>query len=281
VRALRIDSLVRATIARRRVSILMYHQPTPETLERHLRYLARHYRLIPLRTLVEALHRRTWDNVPKRALVVTIDDGARAVVGLLDLLRRYEVPATTYVCSAIVGTNRRFWFEGVPDPWDLMELPQDERLTELARLGVDPCEQARQGSSLTLDELGLVAEVAEIGSHTRLHPPLPTCTAEEAELEIRASRAEIEAVTGRRCRDFCYPHGIYGEREVGLARASGYDSARTTDIGWNGPGTDPFRLRILGTIDDGSVARLAAELSGIGFLFRWRETGRLDGRLAA
>jgi peptidoglycan/xylan/chitin deacetylase (PgdA/CDA1 family) len=278
VYALRLDSAVRATVARRRVSILMYHRPSPEGLERHLRYLVRRYNVIPLDTLVDALRTGDWRAVPRRALVLTFDDGARELADLVDVLGRYGTRATMYICTGITGTNRRFWFEAVPDPWQLMELPNERRLEQLERSGFALSDEAAERSALSLDELGRVSEVAEIESHTRFHPPLTTCTEHEAALEIGASRGEIEALTGRPCRHFCYPHGYYGERELELVRKAGYDSARTIDFGWNGPRSDPYRLRILGTVDDGPVARLAADLSGMCFLFRWRETGRLDGR---
>jgi peptidoglycan/xylan/chitin deacetylase (PgdA/CDA1 family) len=279
VYALRIDSAVRATIARRRVSILMYHRPSPDGLERHLRYIVSHYNVISLDMLVDALRTRDWRAIPKRALVLTFDDGAREVAGLVGVLRRYGTPATMYVCSGITGTNRRFWFEAVPDPWQLMELPNERRLELLERCGFVPTDEAGERSALSLDELARVSDVADIASHTRFHPPLTTCTDEEAEFEIDASRGEIEALSGRSCLHFCYPHGYYGQREAELVRKAGYQSARTIDFGWNGPRSDAYRLRILGTVDDSAVARLAADLSGICFLFRWRETGRLDGRM--
>jgi peptidoglycan/xylan/chitin deacetylase (PgdA/CDA1 family) len=278
VHALRVDSIVRATIARRRVSILMYHRPSPFVLDRHLRYLVRRYNLIQLAALVEALREGDWAALPTRALVLTFDDGAREVAKVVDVLRRYQAPATMYVCSAITDTNRRFWFEVVAHPQELVRLPQARRLEALRRVGFTPTDEAPKRSALSREELAGMCDVASIESHTRFHPPLTTCDDEESDLEIRLSRGEIEGLTGRPCLHLCYPHGDYGEREVELARKAGYRSARTIDVGWNGPGTDPYRLRILGTVDDASVARLAAELSGIGFLFRWRETGRFDGR---
>jgi peptidoglycan/xylan/chitin deacetylase (PgdA/CDA1 family) len=271
IRALRADDLVRATVARRRVSILMYHRPTAAGLERHLEYLLPRYTLIPLDALVDALASGEWDALPHPALVVTFDDAASEIAGLEHVLRRYDVPATVYACSAIAGTNRRFWFEAVPDPWSIIELPNPTRLALLAEAGYAPESAAPERSALSRDELERLCHVADVQSHTRFHPPLTTCTDAEAELEIRASREEIEALTGRPCLHLCYPHGIYGDREVAFARQAGYRSARTTDIGWNGPHADPFRLRILGTVDDCSMARLAADLSGIGFLFRLRE----------
>jgi hypothetical protein len=80
---------------------------------------------------------------------------------------------------------------------------------------------------------------------------------------------------------FSYPSGYYGHREMRLARLAGYRSARTTDIGWNGPRTNPYQLRILGTVDDCSIDRLAADLTGIGFLLRFTEKRRRSGRALA
>src|SRR5690349_16866917 len=39
---------IRHSVARSRVSVLSYHDPSPELLERHLAYLARHYRFLTL-----------------------------------------------------------------------------------------------------------------------------------------------------------------------------------------------------------------------------------------
>ncbi|HKP17777.1 MAG TPA: polysaccharide deacetylase family protein [Gaiellaceae bacterium] len=280
IRTLRVDTVVRATIARRRVSILMYHRPSPACLEEHLRYLSSCYNLIRLDSFVDALRSGDWHRVPDRALVLTFDDGAAGVAALADVLRRHRAPATMYLCSSITGTNRRFWFEAVPDPYALLPLPNARRLEVLSSAGFRPDVEAPERTTLSPEELERMADVVDFQSHTRFHPPLTTCTDDEADDEIQVSRSEVESLTRRPCRHLCYPHGDYGDREEELARRAGYRSARTIDIGWNGPRTNPYRLRILGTLDDASVARLAGELSGIGFLFRWRETRRLDGRAA-
>ncbi len=118
----------------------------------------------------------------------------------------------------------------------------------------------------------------ELGSHSRTHPSLPCCDRDRAAEEIAGSRLELERLLGRPCRDFAYPRGAYGEREVELVRTAGYRSARTVDIGWIGPGVDRFRLPLL-SIDPTSNSRLAAELGGFKWLSRIvNREGRLDGR---
>ena len=72
-----IPALVRQLATRSRVTIVMYHDPTPEALESQLAYLTKRYRFMPLAPLVEAMHSGDWSQIPAHGLVVTIDDGHR------------------------------------------------------------------------------------------------------------------------------------------------------------------------------------------------------------
>src|SRR5918996_5355936 len=69
--------LARHTYLRGKVGILVYHNPSPAALERHLAHLARRYRFVPLDTVVRALQNRDWNSIPPRSLVLTLDDGHR------------------------------------------------------------------------------------------------------------------------------------------------------------------------------------------------------------
>ena len=258
--------VVRKTLARRKVSILVYHDPDPAMLERHLAYLSKRHHFLPLGRFVEAIQSGDGRSLPENGVIVTLDDGHRGNVRLAPLFERYGVVPTIYVCSQIVDTNRRFWFLAVPDPEPFKTMPWREALASLERsVGFSPTsEDATNGRhALTGDELRLLKEHAEIGSHTRFHPILPECSDEEAEEEIARSRAEVEALVGSPCQHFSYPNGDYTERELALVKAAGYASARTMEIGWNDVDSDPFRLKVLGIRDDMSLNRLAADLSGV------------------
>jgi hypothetical protein len=65
-----------------------------------------------------------------------------------------------------------------------------------------------------------------------------------------------------------YPNGDHEDREVDIVRRSGFDSARTIVPGWNAPGADPYRLRILPTTDHVDVDTLAVKLTGLGVALR-------------
>lgn len=268
--------VVRRTLARRRVSIVLYHDPDPSRFAAQLRYLAERYTLIPLGALVAAIQSGRWEEIPRRSLIVTLDDGWERNHSLRSSIAEFGARPTLYLCSAMVGSSRGFWFDGLPaaEVERLKSLPDAARRAELGTME-DPDPKRRALSSEQVLEL---AEHCDLGSHGREHPTLPRCTAEAAEEEIRGSRVEVEELAGRPCLDFAYPAGAFGQREIELARAAGYRSARTVDVGWNGPGADSFRLKVL-SIDPPSVTRLAADLSGLKWLSRLLAgKGRLDGR---
>lgn len=270
--------LVRRTVARKRVSILVYHDPTPEVLERHLRYLAKRYSFIRLGDLVDAITLDRWAELPKRALVLTFDDGHRGNAELVDLFVRYGVTPTIYVCSQIVGTNRHFWFLETSDPEPLKELPNGERLAALEEAGFSSTKEYSQPQALGVAAIERMKGVVDFAAHTRFHPVLTTCLDADCADEIESSKAETEGLIEGPCLDFSYPNGDYGERELALVRRAGYRSGRTVDLGWNDADTDPFRLKVLGTGDTASVNRLAADLAGVsGYLARLKD-GSFMGR---
>jgi peptidoglycan/xylan/chitin deacetylase (PgdA/CDA1 family) len=279
--------LVRNTYARGRVSIVLYHDPDPETLARHLAYVGERYTPISLDRLVGALRSGDWSEIPPRSIVITIDDGHAGNARLLEVFERHRVRPTIFICSQIAGTTRQFWFEHLEDldperVEELKPVATEQRLAELERRSgftVDREYGEGRRQALSREEIAAMAAGCDFQSHTRFHPILTSCSRRLAEEEIAGSRAEVEALTGAPCRHLAYPNGSYSEREVALAREAGYESARTVDIGWNGPGADPYRLRILSVADGYPVNMLAADLTGLKWLSRLaRRQGGLDGR---
>ena len=131
---------------------------------------------------------------------------------------------------------------------------------------------------MTLEEMREMSDVAAFGSHTRFHPPLPTCTDDEAYEEIAVSKTEIETLLGKDCTHFAFPYGDHTVRDQDGREgriSNGKDDQRRLERSRE---TDPYELKALDVPDDAPVSRLAAELAGIGFLLRWKYTRRLDGR---
>jgi peptidoglycan/xylan/chitin deacetylase (PgdA/CDA1 family) len=263
-----LPSIIRRVNTRDRVTIVMYHDPRPATLDRHLAYMAKRYRFITLDHLVDALHAGDFGSIPPRSLVVTVDDGLRGNRHLGDVFRKHGCRPTVYVCTGIVGTRRRFWFQTGPleDLQGLKQLPHGARLRELReRVGFEPDREYPDDEPQALDaeDLRAMRTWADLQSHTRFHPILTTCDDRECEEEISESRYEVERLSQEPCRHFCYPNGSFGEREIELVRKAGYRSARCTDFGWNGVEANPYRLRVAGASDDASVNILAVQLACI------------------
>src|SRR5258705_5223266 len=105
-----IPFLVRHLAASRKATIILYHSPGKENFENHIRYLSSRYNFITLDNLVDATRTKDWSGIPRRALVVTFDDGHRSNYELLPLFEKYRIRPTIYLCSRIIGTHRRYWF---------------------------------------------------------------------------------------------------------------------------------------------------------------------------
>ena len=223
--------VVRHTVGRRRVGILVYHDPSPARFEAHLRHLASRYALIGLEELAAARAANEWSQIPKRALVLTFDDGHRRNFELLTLFRRYGVKPTIYLCSGIVLGDGRFWFnEPGIDPEPLKLMSPGERAAALATAAAGTA-AAGERHALTIEEVRQMASGVDFGSHTVSHPVLPLCSDVEAEDEILASRSQVSSITGHSCAHFSFPNGDYTGRELELVKRSGYATARTTEIG--------------------------------------------------
>ena len=258
---------IRRIVSKRRVSILLYHDPNPEIIAKHLAYLSPRYSGVALTQVIDAMRNDEWSTLPDYPLVITFDDGWKGNLECVKLCRRSGFPVTIFACSAIVDTHRHYWWTETEQPEELKPLPTASRLAILKANGFYPEREYPDRQALSHRDLESVADTVEVGAHTRLHPILPSCSEAEAWDEICLSRSEIEALTGRPCRHFAYPNGDYTAREATMVERAGFLSARTIRFGWNTPTTDPYQLRHLGTPDDATVDRLAADLAGAMLLY--------------
>src|SRR4051794_622655 len=222
-------AVARRVIARRRVSILVYHNPSADRFEAHLRYLAPRYSFVALDRVADSLERGSWGKLPDYPLVVTFDDGWRGNVQLVEVCRRFACPITVYACSQVVGTERHYWSSRIRKT-EVMQLANADRLRVLVERGMDPARDVdAPRQALTRAEARAMAGVAAFGSHTRFHPVLTTCSDHEARQEIELSKDEVEHFSGRGCTHFAYPYGDHGARELEYVERAGYRTARTID----------------------------------------------------
>jgi peptidoglycan/xylan/chitin deacetylase (PgdA/CDA1 family) len=172
--------------------------------------------------------RAAWRGVgrlPKRAVVVTFDNGYRSQYSeALPVLRR-------------VG-----WVA-------------DENLQ---LQGLPPTE-----GGLTVHEVrGLVAAGWELDTQGWSHADLTTLQPRQLRYQVAFARRRIRSLYGVRADWFCYPSGRYNPTVIAAVRAAGYMGATTVVPGWARADDDPFTLPRLRVLAGTSPSALLAQISG-------------------
>ncbi len=90
---------------------LDYSQPgmvvTAQTFDYQLHFLKQHFHIVPLSALVNP---KSEMRNPKPLCAITFDDGWRDNYDIaFPILRKHEVPATIFLTTDFIGTNRTFW----------------------------------------------------------------------------------------------------------------------------------------------------------------------------
>lgn len=133
---------------------------------------------------------------PPGLVSVSFDDGMHDNHELLlPLLGEYELPATVYVTTGMIGK---------PNPWLAGERMMTEaELRDLAAAGF------------------------ELGAHTVSHPDMEQLNYEDCLREMTESRDEVARIAGRPVETFAYPFCKYGTTAVAAARDAGFVAAVT------------------------------------------------------
>ncbi len=104
-----------------------------------IEYVAKNFAPISLSDVLTALDGKT--SLPRRAIVVTFDDGyADIFVHAYPILRSLGVPATVFLSTGYVGKKEVFWFDRVsnmlfhaaPGMWQLPGLAQPHSLSDIS-----------------------------------------------------------------------------------------------------------------------------------------------------
>jgi peptidoglycan/xylan/chitin deacetylase (PgdA/CDA1 family) len=261
--------LIREVVQRRRVTILVYHKLSAETADRHFAALRRKFNII---SLADYMNSRAdgCKPLPPKPLIVTFDDGHQGNYALKPVLEKHGIPATVFLCSGVVGTNRHFWFETEMAEalrQGLKRVSDEERLETLARLGFSETAEQTTRQALSESEIEEMKAFVDFQSHTVLHPLLPQCSAARSRLEISDSKVQLEDKFGLSIYALAYPNGDYSEREIAAAKSSGYRCALSLDSGFNSLTTPEFQLKRICINDDAGLAELLVKASGLwGFL---------------
>ena len=168
------------------------------------------------------------------AVGLAFDDGyADIAEHALPELERYGFAATVFVATGVTdGRVALSWYDRQPPllSWD-----------DVTRL---------DGGAFRFE------------AHTVTHPNLLAVDDGQAREEIEGSKRELEERLRREVTAFCYPAGLYRQRDVLLAAEAGYRVACTCEPGVNTALTDRLRLHRIQIDARDSLLDFRAKLGG-------------------
>ncbi|WP_163378185.1 polysaccharide deacetylase family protein [Cyclobacterium sp. SYSU L10401] len=261
----------REVIQRNKISVLVFHDIDPDTAERSFAYLSKHYNFISMDEMIAAIQKKDPGKIPKKAMVVTFDDGHIKNHSLLPVFKKYQVPVTIFLCSGIVDTGKHFWFLEKMDKktiGHLKRIPNEERLSILQARGFHSEEEHPDKQALTATQIAEMAPWASVQSHTVSHPILSNCRDEESKREITESKFALEEKMKKPINAIAYPNGSFTKREVNFAKEAGYLCGFTVEPGFNSIHSKPLELKRLDPNDTQNINELIVKSSGIQSLFR-------------
>lgn len=271
--------IFREIIQRDKVTLLLYHDISREKAEATFPYLMKHYNIISLQSFIEACQMQNGASLPKKALVITFDDGHLGNYDLAPVLSKWNIPATIFLCAGIINTKRHYWFtyrHPNMSKTALKRASNKDRLKMLRKIGFAPDREFQTAQAMNKSQILEIKDTFDLQAHTLSHPCLPRCGEAEAREEIFDSKQILEKEYGLRINAVAYPNGDYSDRDMALAKEAGYQCGITVDFGYNTLQSDLFRLKRLSVNDTGNLDELAVKASGAWQFFKTRN-GKKQG----
>jgi len=293
------------------VLVLMYHRvapidefdphlisATPANFNMQMRYLRHNYKVISIEQL--AHYRKKPNMLPKRAVIVTFDDGyLDNYVHAFPVLRKYQIPATVNLTTGYIEKRELLW-------WDMLEYAINNTKQKKIRLEgktlaltdkrravkfifsiMKRAEDTRRKRicAQAMRQLGvrcptkrmflnwkqvreMKEEGIEFGAHTESHAILTKISFEHACQEIMASKEAIEEQLSRPTI-FAYPNGTehdMNDRLDSFLKQQGFRFSLSTIYGINHLTKNTFRLKRVGIENDDDMRMFAVKLTGFGRL---------------
>jgi peptidoglycan/xylan/chitin deacetylase (PgdA/CDA1 family) len=173
-------------------------------------------------------------------VLLTFDDGYFNNCNVLPLLQEHNIPAVFFIPTSHIRTGKAFWWDVVyRRRADLCDSARElariySHLSSLRTSDIESWLGARLGSDALapvggLDRPMTAAELAELakdshvhlGNHTDDHAALTNYSETEVAQQINKCQTELERITGRKPIALSYPHGLYSETIIQIARRAG------------------------------------------------------------
>lgn len=260
--------IIRELVQRNRVTILLFHDISKETAEQTFSYLSRKYNIVGLDDFIEASETHQRSKLPKKALIITFDDGHIRNYEILPVIKKYNVPLTIFLCASIINTNRNFWFRSDSLSISVPEFKQVSKdwFRDLSEFGFEIETEYDMPQALQNHHIDEMKLWVNFQSHTMNHPILPKCNESEAIEEIFGSKIILEDTYKLKINAISYPNGDYSERDILLSKKAGYRCGVTLDYGYNTINTDIFKLKRLSVNDTDDIHELIVKASGLWFI---------------
>ena len=269
--------------------IIMLHGVGPNELEvdaftEQMTWLAHNFSVVSLSDLITSV---AADSAPSNELALTFDDGLRCHAEVAaPILKRLNLPATFFVCPALIEERRWLWNHEARERLRSMTGAQRQDLADAAnapdshiesivewmktlptpnRRDLEAKIRARTATFLpseaqrlrydpvTWEELhALDTDLFTVGSHTSNHPILTTLDEKSLERELVDSRAILEQRLGKPVDLFCYPNGSQDQRVRDMT-AKVYRAAVSTENGFVRNDDDIYRLPRIPVADSAAL----------------------------
>lgn len=287
------------------VAIILYHRVStvkddwsletlsPQSFERQIKYFRENYEMLSLEELAPYVHERK--SLPKKAVVITFDDGYRDnYLYAFPILRKYRAPATIFLATGHIGTAKLFWWDKVryavqhttPERLELgkfgsyslesaldrrhagfaiteklMNLPDERKNSLIEKLinvaGVDIPDRLGRELILSWNEVVQMSrDGIDLGAHSVTHPILTNIPLERARWEIVQSKNDIETRLGKPVSFFSYPNSIFNPEIVKLVEQSGFAGGITDNPVWITHRDNPYKLGRIGAAEDFNIFKV-------------------------
>jgi len=278
--------------------IIMYHGIddlfTAKQFEAHVKYFLKNFKIVSLDEIVRFAQGGYSAN--KLLVSLTFDDGLKNnFTNAYPILKKYNVPATFYVCPLLIDENNWLWnhetrqrLSLISDTDKLMlcrdfELPVNDIEAIICRLKhhstvdlrnrflktireftsnyIPNDDENSRYDIMTWDDLLCIDNnLVEIGSHTVDHSILNNMNTDELNYQIMQSKLILENKLKRKIKHFCYPNGTYSDIVMEIVRQC-YSTAVTTNPGKINIGDDLMTLnRIHSASDISYMARIISKI---------------------
>jgi peptidoglycan/xylan/chitin deacetylase (PgdA/CDA1 family) len=216
---------------------IYFHNPTPNLFEAIVKHLyANSYKIVSLQDFNNLIQDKQLN---EKIAIITIDDGWRNNIELLNIVRKYKVFITIFITTSAIEQGN-FWFEYVRKGKYQTKASVRRKKIYLKKLNeisfYKEISKYKSGvildrSALTRDEVIQLSKepLVTIGSHSVSHISLPNISVEEQKKELSDSKKILEMWTGHRINYFAYPSGDYSKNLKILAQECGYNLCFTID----------------------------------------------------